>query len=148
MLQCNWREEPVTNITDHITIRSHKRYQLDHVVPEVRDAWALLVTSAYSQDLSVQDGTGIPHMGGDEGWAFEKDRHTPTTPMCQIYNAWSNLITAAAVVADIEPFRYDLVNTGREVLVRARCVAEWLLLEGVVGSHVRYWLEGSIRAVR
>ena len=87
-------------------------------LPTVAKAWSLLVESAYAQDLSVQDGTGIPHLGGEEGWSFEKDGHTPTAPMCQIYNAWDNLIKASDTIKASEPFRYDLVNTGREVLAQ------------------------------
>ena len=46
--------------------------------------------------------------------------HTPTDAMCNIFDAWTGLINAASAVPDatIEPFRYDLVNTGREVLAQ------------------------------
>lgn len=84
----------------------------------VAEAWSLLVQSAYSQDLSVQDGTGVPHLGGEEGWSFEKDQRTPTKTMCQIYQAWEKLLDAAPAIAPSEPFRYDLVNLGREVLAQ------------------------------
>lgn len=52
-------------------------------------------------------------------WSFEKDRHTPTQPLCNIHAAWGNLIDLAKDVdASLEPFRYDLVNTGREILAQ------------------------------
>jgi len=39
--------------------------------------------------------------------------------MCKTFNAWSALTAAAQKVrADHEPFRYDLVNAGRDVLAR------------------------------
>ena len=63
MLGQNWRTEPVENITDFIITRSQNRYNLEAPSPQVADAWSLLVESAYSQDLSVQDGTGVPHLG-------------------------------------------------------------------------------------
>ena len=44
----------------------------------------------------------------------------PTANMCGIWRAWGSLIAAAprAMKAAGEPFLYDLVNTGREVLTQ------------------------------
>jgi Arc/MetJ family transcription regulator len=58
MLGCNWRERPVADITQHVIDRSHRRYGLASHSAAVAEAWTLLVQSSYSQDLSVQDGTG------------------------------------------------------------------------------------------
>eukprot|EP01047_Picozoa_sp_COSAG01_P003264 COSAG01_NODE_95_length_26957_cov_48.328617_11_plen_115_part_00 len=45
----------------------------------------------------------------------------PTANMCAIYNAWTHFLSAAPrMVASLEPWNYDLVNTGREVLYRLR----------------------------
>lgn len=120
MLESNWRDAPVDNITDHIVLRSHRRYGLSEVNDDVTTAWSLLVESAYAQDLSVQDGTGVPHLGSNEGWSWKTDLHTPTPTMCNIWTAWSKLLSAASAVPDptIEPFRYDLVNTGRTLTGR------------------------------
>eukprot|EP01065_Artemidia_motanka_P029639 TRINITY_DN35724_c0_g1_i1.p1 TRINITY_DN35724_c0_g1~~TRINITY_DN35724_c0_g1_i1.p1 ORF type:complete len:846 (+),score=277.66 TRINITY_DN35724_c0_g1_i1:58-2595(+) len=119
MIEQNWRSARVANITDHVINRAHRRYQLTETNQNVANAWGLLVESAYSQDLSVQDGTGVPHLPGSETWSFEKDRRTPTATMCKVYRAWEELIAAASAVdAAKEPFRYDLVNTGREVLAQ------------------------------
>lgn len=118
MLERNFATEPVADITDHIVRRSHRRYNLDKELPEVTEAWSLLVNSSYAQDLSVQDGTGVPHLGGAESWAFGSDKHTPSLKMCMVYTAWSKLIDASATIKTAEPFRYDLVNTGREVLAQ------------------------------
>ena len=35
-----------------------------------------------------------------------------------VYTAWTKLIAAAGSIKVAEPFRYDLVNTGREVLAQ------------------------------
>ena len=35
----------------------------------------------------------------------------------QVYTAWTKLIEAAASIKTAEPFRYDLVNTGRQKCV-------------------------------
>jgi|EP01046_Picozoa_sp_COSAG06_P039917 hypothetical protein len=118
MLERNFATKPVADITKHIVERSHRRYNLDTELPAVTEAWTLLVNSSYAQDLSVQDGTGVPHLGNAESWAFEADKHTPSAVMCQVYTAWSKLIDASATIKTAEPFRYDLVNTGREVLAQ------------------------------
>ena len=118
MLERNFATEPVADITQHIVDRSHRRYNLETELPAVTEAWSLLVNSSYAQDLSVQDGTGVPHLGGAESWAFEGDKHTPSSIMCQVYTAWTKLIEASATIKVAEPFRYDLVNTGREVLAQ------------------------------
>jgi alpha-N-acetylglucosaminidase len=120
MLEANWRTKRVANITEHVVTRSHRRYGFDAVVPEVVTAWEQLVGSVYSQDLGVHDTTGVPHLGGSEDWSFEADNHTPTSTLCMVYTAWSTLIQAGSKVASplAEPFRYDLVNTGREILAQ------------------------------
>lgn len=133
MLDQNFRTEPVANITAHIIARSQRRYNLAAPSKDVADAWSLLVESAYAQDLSVQDGTGVAHLGAEEGWSFTK-QHTPTAPMCQIYNAWDKLIAASATIKAAEPFRYDLVNTGREVLAQ---------LAGPAGHNFTAAIDGS-----
>eukprot|EP00041_Stephanoeca_diplocostata_P034371 m.1169532 g.1169532 ORF g.1169532 m.1169532 type:complete len:497 (+) comp24509_c1_seq11:1832-3322(+) len=120
MLDVNIREAPIDNITTHIVQRSHRRYGLVEEDSAVTTAWSLLVESAYAQDLSVQDGTGVAHIGDNEGWAWGTDRHTPSATLCKIYNAWTSLIDVSSRVAHpiSEPFRYDLINTGREVLAQ------------------------------
>jgi hypothetical protein len=52
--------------------------------------------------------SGVPHLGGHESWAFEADRHTPSSILCQVWTAWSKLLEAAAAIRTAEPFRYDL----------------------------------------
>jgi alpha-N-acetylglucosaminidase len=88
----------------------------------VATAWTLLVESSYSQDLSVQDDTGVPHLPGTDTATFwARDRYTPLPGLCKTYNAWKALRAAAAsdgIDTTREPYRYDLVNTGRELLAR------------------------------
>merc|ERR1712157_94585 len=68
-------------------------------------------------DVSVQDFTGVIHLPGTATWSFASDRSTPSEQLCQVFRAWELLVGAAQEVAsDSEPFRYDLVNLGREVL--------------------------------
>eukprot|EP01062_Namystynia_karyoxenos_P074682 TRINITY_DN7162_c0_g1_i1.p1 TRINITY_DN7162_c0_g1~~TRINITY_DN7162_c0_g1_i1.p1 ORF type:complete len:853 (+),score=247.35 TRINITY_DN7162_c0_g1_i1:791-3349(+) len=119
MIEQNWRAARVPDVTAHVVARAHRRYGLSQPSAAVTSAWTLLANSAYTQDLSVQDGTGVPHLPGGSSWSFEKDMHTPTPTMCQVFKSWEQFIAAAAEVdATHEPFRYDLVNTGREVLAQ------------------------------
>lgn len=106
MLEANYRTERVANITDHVIARSHRRYGLAAYNDDVAQAWSMLVASAYSQDLSVQDGTGIPHLPGGSS-QFKQDRKTPSATLCTIYNAWGRMISAAAAIDPaLETFRY------------------------------------------
>lgn len=115
-----FRTAPVADITAHTVDRSHRRYGLTAPNAAVTRAWSLLVNSSYAQDLSVQDGTGVPHLPGSDTETFwEADRRTPRPVLCSTYSAWLALAAAAeAVDTTREPFRYDLVNTGREILAR------------------------------
>jgi hypothetical protein len=108
----------VADIAGDVVLRSHRRYGLTQPNAAVTQAWSLLVNSSYAQDLSVQDGTGIPHFPGGSS-QFEADRRTPTPRLCLVWQAWGQLLAAApAVDPSLETFRYDLVNTGRELLAQ------------------------------
>ena len=67
--------------------------------------------------MQVQDGTGIPHFPGGDS-QFASDRHTPQLILCRTYLAWEQMIAAGAYLSSNAPFRYDLVNLGREVLAQ------------------------------
>jgi hypothetical protein len=54
MAEANFRSARVSNISEHVIIRSHRRYNLKERVDTVALAWDALVHSTYSQDLSVQ----------------------------------------------------------------------------------------------
>jgi hypothetical protein len=76
------------------------------------------VGGAYAQDLSVQDNTGVPHLPGTYS-EFAADRYTPSDVLCSTYKAWGLYVDLApGMAATLEPFRYDLVNLGREVLAQ------------------------------
>ena len=126
MLDQNFRTSPVKDIPSYCSIRSHKRYHLDKFMPSVDNAWKLLCSSAYTQDLSVQDPTGVPHLPGSKS-QFESDRFTPTPKLCMEFNAWKSLIDSSNAISEmyhnktgstltLEPFRYDLINLGQELL--------------------------------
>ena len=118
MAQQNFRSAPVADIAAHMALRAHRRYNLATPSADVTLAWGLLVNSTYAQDLSVQDGTGIPHLPGS-GSQFMPDRFTPLPVLCTQFAAWTALLAAApAVQPGLETFRYDLINLGRELLAQ------------------------------
>jgi len=120
MAERNFATEPVSDLSGHIVKRAHRRYGLQETNPDVTDAWALLVVSAYAQDLSVQDNTGIPHLPGSNS-QFDQSGSVPSQVLCRTHAAWGKLLHVAesgAVSIDLEPFRYDLVNLGREILAQ------------------------------
>ena len=120
-----FRTAPVPNLTAHMIQRSHQRYGLIEQNQDVSKAWAFLVDSLYATDMNVQDHTGIAHLqprGGDVSSLFVLDRYTPKPIICKIFGAWQHLLRAASTSAhpgfQTEPFLYDLVNLGREVLAQ------------------------------
>jgi hypothetical protein len=59
----------------------------------------------------------VPHLPGSDmsQWSDGK----PTATLCATYSAWLSMLQAAkAIGTTVEPFRYDLVNLGREVLAQ------------------------------
>jgi hypothetical protein len=124
--ELHWRTAPVADLTAHTIARAHRRYNLPDADANVDTAWSLLVDSAYSQDLSVQDSCGVPHFPGHSS-QFEPNKWQPTLTLCKTYSAWGHLLDAAEAdaakgspvkLADNVPFKYDLVNLGRELLAQ------------------------------
>ena len=120
MAEVNFHSSPLSNVVDHTVLRAHRRYGLSAPGDHVSRAWVLLASSAYTQDLDVQDGTGVPHLPGYDTAHFLPDRHTPMPKLCLTFQAWGALLAAAESEVDPtqEPFRYDLVNLGREILAQ------------------------------
>lgn len=121
MAEANFREKPVENVVDHVIQRSHRRYGLKKHNRHVSEAWRLLMNGTYSDDLSVQDGTGVAHIPGWDTSHFYPNRITPKEKLCDTFSAWRNFIEAAEsgdINPKLETFRYDLVNVGREILAQ------------------------------
>jgi len=117
----NFRHEPVKNLTSHLIQENHKRYGLyDETDPNVALAWTYLLKSIYNNDFSVQDQKGVIHLDPNPSTSlFEDDRHTPKPVLCDMFDAWSHLLEAAKdMLEPTDPFLYDLVNVGREVLAQ------------------------------
>jgi len=116
----NFRSEPVENITAYLIGLIQKRYGMQRTDKNVVLAWTNLLKSSYSQDFSVQDLTGVAHLKPRlSSSLFERDRSTPKPLLCNIFNAWKDLICAGDnMELSTDPFLYDLVNVGREVMAQ------------------------------
>jgi alpha-N-acetylglucosaminidase len=116
----NFRPEPVKNLTTYLIQLNHKRYGLQETDQNVLLAWTYLLKSSYSQDFSVQDLTAVAHLHPRPSSSlFESDRSTPKPLLCNIFQAWIHLVEAADSMREwTDPFLYDLVNVGREVLAQ------------------------------
>jgi alpha-N-acetylglucosaminidase len=137
----NFRDGPVQDLNLYITERGHKRYGLVDHNDKVADAWSFLLDSAYAQDLSVQDMTGLPHLPaprGDDASLFERNRYRPKPVLCKMFGAWELLLQAAeessAPGFRTEPFIYDLVNLGRELLAQLATPASLNFTESTTRS--------------
>jgi hypothetical protein len=119
MAEVNFHSEPVADIVGHIVTRAHRRYRLSNPSNAVSSAWTLLADGVYTEDLSVQDGTGVAHIPGWDLQHFEPDLFTPRLNLCRTFFAWGQLNLAIDDIPSAsEPFRYDLINTGREVFAQ------------------------------
>lgn len=145
-----FQDQPIEALKPHIILKMHQRYGMDpryDFRPEIAQSWTLLLTSLYSTDRSVQDGTGVAHWGSqrinDASSLFEKDRFTPTETMCQIFAAWDHLMKAAKKSRkhnlgfhDSPAFQYDLVNLGREVLAQISTPAALNFSEAISATEL------------
>jgi alpha-N-acetylglucosaminidase len=138
LIEQNWRASPVPDIASHLVERAHRRYALPGGVvdPDVTTAWSLLAASAYTLDLWGMDSGGVTHLPGDNynDWAWEPVGkpctrqhcsadytlpYQPTAIMCSVWTAWGAFLRAGPRMdASLEPWTYDLVNIGREVLAQ------------------------------
>ena len=130
-----WRSGPILNMTRWVVERAHRRYGLSslaHKSDSVADAWTLLEQSSYSEDLGVGDDTGVGQFPLVSESSYKRslphwnaNLTQPSAGLCKTWAAWGHLIDASSKVGglmDTEPFRYDLVNTGREILAQLSTV--------------------------
>ena len=132
LFEAAFRDGPVQSLEKHMIQRSLKRYGRDLEPTYIEDkiakdhvsrAWALLTRSLYSMDFSTQDNTGIAHLHPRGSALFEDNRYKPKTMLCDVFHAWEHLLLANQDGAfhdesNSEPFPYDLINVGREILAQ------------------------------
>jgi len=126
-----WRSAPVDNLTQWVITRAHQRYGVKGgYSADVSAAWVLLQRSSYSEDLGVGDDTGVGQFPSNLTNSYKyslthwsTDLSQPSPGLCDTWHAWGHLIEAASdVVSGIGTFRYDVVNTGREILAQISTV--------------------------
>ena len=127
-----FKQTPEPDITSWLIKRAHRRYGLlgqDRYNLNVSNAWVALGASGYARDLSVGDSSGVGQMGlpdeirvGTDDWT---SLYIPSETLCLQWKAWMLLNSAAPAIKSAaetegrvvpEPFVYDLVNTGRQIL--------------------------------
>ncbi len=133
--EASYRPAALDDIPAWLVRRAHRRYGIplpfqgqvppSRINPYVDAAWRNLSASSYSVELGVGDSTGVGLFPGSDSLHFDKDRRTPTPLMCGIWVAWGNMLRAATapdssppINQTAAPFRYDLVDVGREVMAQ------------------------------
>ena len=115
--QAPFRAAPVANVSAWAIERAHRRYALTEYSEPVAHAWGNLVFSSYSEDLGVSDETGVGLLPGKDLSHFDKDGR-PTPKLCLTWQAWGLLLQAPASARALATYRYDVVNTARELLAQ------------------------------
>jgi len=120
LIGASWRERKVADLPTHIVESSLRRYGISDpsMIKPIQEAWTLLTNSIYTQDVGIMDGSGVPHFPGTYTVNFDK-KGQPTPFLCDQYKAWEQLLSVADPLDQTRknvPFRYDLVNLGRELL--------------------------------
>ena len=113
----------MADLPNHILERSLRRYGIKDIDSSLRErvqeAWTLLTDSIYTQDVGIMDGGGVTHLPGSDAVNFDPKTGKPTQLLCDQYKAWEQLVSVAEELdpnRDKVPFRYDLVNLGRQLL--------------------------------
>ncbi|MFI5336282.1 MAG: alpha-N-acetylglucosaminidase [Opitutales bacterium] len=94
----------------------HARYGAD--VPAAQSAWARLLASVYSQkspepqmESPLLARPALTLTTASPWGSFDRDYD-----VTQVWTAWSELLAAADQLGAVDPFRYDLVDVGRQAL--------------------------------
>ena len=115
-----FKAQPEPNLVGWLVKRAHRRYGLNGGEnPDVSAAWTALRNAGYANDGPVHDPTPVGQfpVGAVPAWMGFAG-NTPKPALCHNWRAWGSLIAAATKLQSPmpEPFGYDLVDVGREVL--------------------------------
>lgn len=134
-----WRSAPLPDPAAWLVRRAHRRYGLWNTSSHgpitnklVVQAWSALANSSYSEDLTVSEGTGVGLLPGKQmnHWIAVNGTTVPTpfsfpykatAGLCQTWDAWGalvQLVSSGSVNTSLPTLRYDVVNTGREMLAQ------------------------------
>lgn len=121
VLEAAFRPAPLTDPAVWLVARAQRRYGLALPNPNITAAWMALAAGPYALDGTLSDGTGVAELPSPDTSHWSTDRATPGPSVCATWMAWGALIAAVPALgpaASGEPFVYDLINTGREVLAQ------------------------------
>lgn len=134
------RKSVSLQISQNYTNSEHKEHvRVSHGLKFVENenvtaAWIELLKSGYAYDESVLDETGVGIFPGKDLSFFARNLRTPSEKLCNEFAAWGHLIDAGSTIRKVlyqkwsknrivdrplpEPYVYDLINIGREVLAQ------------------------------
>ncbi len=106
LFETAWRENPV-DLDDWVREYAHHRYGAD--LPEARIAWRALFRSAYQgNEHSTSNVARRPSLDPIGGAAYDVD---------ETARAWRELLACSNRLRDVDTYRFDVVNVGRQALV-------------------------------
>jgi alpha-N-acetylglucosaminidase len=107
MYEMAWRSEPV-DLVEWVGNYSRHRYGRAH--DDARAAWAILADTVYTAPHRTRSIVErVPTLGPCRG--------LPPYQNASLARAWRHLLNAADELGAADPFRFDLVNVARQVLV-------------------------------
>lgn len=127
----NFRIAPVQDLSIYMGQYKLRQYGVDEaiypsVANHIKSSWSLLMQSLYSTERSVRDTSGIARLNPSDS-LFHNNRYTPQPMLCRVFRAWRHLLMATEEISsrnhhffreNNEPFQYDLINLGREILAQ------------------------------
>jgi alpha-N-acetylglucosaminidase len=106
-----WRPEAV-DVGEWLRGYVHARY--GRRLPAAEAAWADLLATAYR--VPGNSGSPICMRPGAEGDSGCSAHTAPPYDNAQLAGAWQKLLECSAALAEVDTFRFDLVNVARQVL--------------------------------
>lgn len=138
MSEMIWRSGPV-NLDEWISQYAIRRY--GRPVPEAREAWPLLLKTAYSGTFGNSLLITRPSPGRESNPDWPYDRAT-------FEKAWDQLLQCADALGNIDTYRYDLANVTRQALanlsrnLHAKILAAYQAKDAkTLGAASRAWVE-------
>ena len=112
-----WRDES-PDMEQWINGYAHRRYGVD--LAQTREAWQYLRTSIYNKELGGQQGTSESILCARPAKAIHRVSTWGTSRLyydpLDVVKAWEKMLEVRAQLSQVDTYRYDLVDTTRQVL--------------------------------
>ena len=116
MTEMAWHTRPV-DLDRWVEDYAHRRYGAK--LPQAERAWKTLQATAYSAEIKSRPPTSVICMRPGLGGAADEysSSQTPITyDPAQLAEAWRLLLDCGDIAAHVEPYRYDVVDIGQQVM--------------------------------